>query len=181
MEQGLLHLRLEREQPPAGSGILGWDGWYGIGFANDSSAGLDGAMLLAFIPSWIVGFEGHALANSNTNRGVAAYQVGSALTTGVPLDSSTVVKTPIVDPIGSQNVVAEVQIRLSEAGGKYPVTALQPTPLVFVNSWTSLTANYSTCIGDARAKYECHASLTPFNQTHLVELEEYPLVPTVVS
>ena len=162
VEQGVLHLRLEREPPPAGSGILSWDGWYGIGFANDSSAGLDGAILLAFIPKWIVGFEGHALANSNTNRGVAAYQVDGALTTGVPLDSSTVVKTPIVDPI---NMAAEVQIRLSEAGGKYPVTALQPTPLVFVNSWTSLTANYSTCIGDARAKFECHASLTPFNQS----------------
>ena len=154
---GILYLRLTRE---AQSGLNNWDGWFSIGFATGSSAGFAGATLLVFVPRWQSGYDGYALAS---NAGLAVYQAASASVhryTGVLPDANTLLE-PLVNPLGVGGaVVAEVQVRLAEAGGSYPVTALQPTPLFFASSWTNLAADYSTCTGDARTQYECHANLS---------------------
>ena len=166
VEHGILHLRLDRE--PSSDGDQ-FDGWYAVGFATDS--GFNNVTLLAFVPKWFYGFNGYSLANPDTSGGVAVYRSDpfGVVYTGMLPDTNTLME-PLVDVFRAQNVITEVQIRLSEAGGSYPVTALFSTPLVFAKSWTNLAPDYNTCTGSTKAKYECLASLTPLTESASLSL-----------
>ena len=197
VNEGILHMQLRRSARSMHSDDI-WSGYFGVGFVTEEANGILNALLLAFFPLWYFGYNGYPLSE----HGVSVYnvsigdgtktliQAGPGLGGMLPDIPGTLlaqdgtcgaggctVKTPNVDPFGaSPDVVAFLKIRLREAGGAYPVTAMQHMKLVFVNSvfqpdcaggigCIRPTTNRTSCGWEAFGNYECvNAVLTPLGE-----------------
>ena len=202
VNEGVLNMLVQRSS--VHNSGKGWSGWFGVGFVDEEANGVMHALVLAFLPVWIVGMNGYSLVD----HGVAVYNAsivdgttqmmysGQPGLGGILPDYGTLLKqdydwetgvkrTPIVDSLCGGAECAWVRIKLKEAGGSYPVTAMKYMKLVFLNSifddyairptrdvcgdatatavgWETSTPTADCCDAETAKKYECtNVRLTP--------------------
>ena len=67
VNEGVLNMLVQRSS--VHNSGKGWSGWFGVGFVDEEANGVMHALVLAFLPVWIVGMNGYSLVD----HGVAVY------------------------------------------------------------------------------------------------------------